>query len=202
MLSTRYKCICVRISKAASTSMLKAFKAKKRRILDGSFFSKKHYTIGYYRDTYPRQFNKYFKFAFVRNPWDRIYSQYRYQRYNKEFEIADCSFQEWLYKCEEALNTPDQFLFGRNRELFVHHLTDQLNWIALDGEIAVDFIGRFERLKADFEYVCERLNSKIVLQHHNVSKYHDDCKTAYDDSMIELVARWHSQDIEYFKYKF
>ena len=201
MLSTRYKCICVRISKAASTSILLAFKAK-RRLFDHSYFNRRHHTIGYYQDTYPQQFKEYFKFAFVRNPWDRIFSSYRYLRYNRKLEFADCSFHDWLYKNEEAINTPGQFLFGRNREIFIHHLTDQLDWVVLDGKIAVDFIGRFENLETDFAHVCERLSSTIKLEKRNASTYHTDYRADYTDPMIELVAEWHSRDIEYFKYKF
>lgn len=205
MLSTRYKCIFVRVSKVASTSILSAFKAKKRIFDRGSYFAERHDTIAFYRDSFPRQFEKYFKFAFVRNPWDRIYSQYRYLRYKRKEEIADCSFETWLYRNEEALGTPEKFLFGRNREIFIHHLTDQLGWVVMDDKVAVDFIGRYESLENDFAYVCERLNAKIELPKLNKSKRPadpDGYKSVYNTRMIELVAEWHSRDIDYFDYKF
>lgn len=201
MISTSYKCIFVMISKVASTSIRTAF-YEKRKPLENGYFDGEHNTIGYYREKYPQEFEHYFKFAFVRNPWDRIHSQYLYQRYTRQSEFANCSFLEWLLKCEDHLQRGDTFPFSRNREIFVYHMTDQLGWVTLDGGVAVDFIGRYETLEADFVRVCEWLDADITLQKHNVSNRQSSYVSAYCDRGIELVARWHSKDIDYFGYQF
>lgn len=48
-----------------------------------------------------------FKFCFVRNPWDRIYSHYRYRLRKKKFEKTEHydSFEKWLF-----------FSLGRGKE--------------------------------------------------------------------------------------
>jgi chondroitin 4-sulfotransferase 11 len=201
MISTSYQCIFVMISKVASTSIRVAFHEKSKPSESG-YFGGEHNTIAYYREKYPQQFQAYFKFALVRNPWDRIHSQYLYQRYTRQFEFANCSFQEWLLRCDDHLQRDGAFPFARNREIFVHHLTDQLGWVTLDGRVAVDFIGRYETLQADFAKVCERIKADITLPKHNVSQRQSSYVPAYGERDIELVARWHSKDIEYFGYEF
>ena len=37
----------------------------------------------------------------------------------------------------------------------------QLNYIEWGGEIALDFIGRYETLKEDYKYICEKLNLPV-----------------------------------------
>jgi len=72
----------------------------------------------------------------------------------------------------------------------------------MDGRVEVDFIGRYEALEADFAKVCERIEADITLPKFNVSKRQSSYVAAYCDRGIELVASWHSKDIEYFGYRF
>lgn len=202
MLSTHFKCIFVRISKVASTSIMKTFRESDPEKKKG-YYLLQHQPIEFYLEKYPSEFQEYYKFAFVRNPWDRIYSQYTYQRYNRKLPVADCSFKEWLFKCDEALHTESGFLFGRSRDIFMKHLTNQLGWISLQGKLAVDFVGKFETLKEDFNTVCTENNFDLALKQLNTSKKRSDYREAYKtDSMIELVNGWHNLDLEYFGYKF
>ncbi len=201
MLFDRYQCIFVRISKVASTSVLNAFQAKKVPNDTGEF-DLKHHDITFYKEKYPDVFDSYFKFAFVRNPWDRIYSQYNYVKNTLKMEIAQHGFENYLLMCEEALNSK-AFLFGRDREIFVRHMTNQLEWLMIDNKLQVDFIGRYENIEEDFVYVNKQLKNDLILPYNNKSlKKREDYHLAYNDRTIELVAKWHSKDIEYFKYDF
>src|SRR3954471_2827170 len=103
------------------------------------------------------QFNSYFKFAFVRNPWDRMVSFYKYMGLRKgqgfkEFLMSDFKNDIW-----------------KTRQWFVG---PQLDFICdPDGRVAVDFVGRYEQLQADFQKVCQRLNLPVnELPHVNKSK--------------------------------
>ena len=91
----------------------------------------------------------YFKFAFVRNPWDRAVSSYCYYRDggNKK---SDSHLQELL---------PSDF------KSFVAHKwnvipkiarKDQFSHLEVDGKVELDFIGRFERIEYDYEYVSKK----------------------------------------------
>ncbi len=78
--------------------------------------------------------NSYFKFCFVRNPWDRAISKY-YWKQAKNAEIK--SLDLWLTRAN--LN---------------------LNWeiYTIDNEVAVDYIGKYESLTKDLSCVAKKLS--------------------------------------------
>jgi len=136
----------------------------------------------------------YFKFAFVRNPWDKILSNYLYRgttttAWDRDWPTT--SFKEWVcgtkeynYKCDLAL-----FL--------------QLDWIS-DGfnNVQADFIGRFENLEEDFTFVCDKIDiPRKKLPHYNKT-VHRPYWEYYDDETKNFVATKFKKDIEYFGYEF
>lgn len=140
--------------------------------------------------------NKKFKFAFVRNPWDRVVSSYRFATVrNKDSRFVALSFSEWL-----------RLAYVDRHPLYFdspHSFSPQFDWISdNDDNVMVDFVGRFENLQQDFTHVCNRIGKPdVVLPHHNATK-HNDYRTYYSDADIEIVARWYQKDIDYFGYTF
>jgi len=128
----------------------------------------------------------YFKFAFVRNPWDRVVSMYSYRVRNGEIP-ADLSFPEFVFK---RRNYP----FGMHREqvklIEDHH-----------GKIAMDFIGKFENLKNDWAILQDRLKIGSDLPHLKAT-VHRPYQTYYTRELIEEVATMYPRDIQLFGYNF
>lgn len=83
-------------------------------------------------------FDSYFKFSFVRNPWARAVSIYKYFRYHRMLSFE--AFME--YRFPELWQERNDFVMPQ-----VNFLYDQ------NGKQQVDFIGKFESLKEDFEFV-------------------------------------------------
>ena len=134
----------------------------------------------------------YFKFAFVRSPWARVYSWYknvmRDEVHRRYLCIPDrCSFQSFL------TNYPDQWA-----------LRSQFYWIRnISGQIPLDFIGRFESLRADFEKVCVQLgieDSSLpqLVPGDDGPKYYE----VYDDITKDIVYNRYRDEIEYFGFSF
>lgn len=155
-----------------------------------------HRTAQQLRDVFvnPRVFEGYYKFGFVRNPWDRLVSEYFYL---KERKVIDFPFEHFA---SEAFLTR-QDLPG----FIVDHLRPQSDYVFdQSGENLLDFVGRFERIAEDWAQVARRLGlPKESLPHHNRKQssgrgYQD----MYDVQTQASVARYYARDIEAFGYQF
>ena len=76
----------------------------------------------------------------------------------------------------------------------------QTSYFTHDGVI-VDFIGRFERLYLDFDYVCSLLDIENRLQRTNSTK-HEHYSVYYDVETREKVAKLFKEDIDFLGYRF
>jgi hypothetical protein len=88
-----------------------------------------------------------YKFAFVRNPYSWMYSWYRFRRRSNLASpkhrhhsryAGNMSFDEFMQSYNEGQ------IFMKQSDFIYSH----------DGELLVDFVGRYESLQADFEHVC------------------------------------------------
>ena len=151
---------------------------------------RKHTTANQMRQVFPRRvYDSYFKFAFVRNPWDLMVSYYHYIKANAEHHrqsrVAGLRCFGDYIKYEIRRNTISQS----------GCLTDR------SGELLVDYVGRFENLKADFADVCARIGVAGAIAKRNRSD-HRDYRTYYDDTTAQLVADHWREDICRFGYTF
>jgi hypothetical protein len=174
MVSHPHKCIFVHVPKAGGISIEQVFidslgldffnrasllmgrntnKDKGPRILS-------HLTAGEYRQYHfvsHEQFDEYFKFAFVRNPYDRIYSIYKYLGY-----IKLLSFKEFLRHYLPKL------FEDKNLEYLVKPMYDYI--YDGHGKCLVDFVGKLESIQEDFGLIANRLKlGNVKLQHLNDS---------------------------------
>ncbi len=137
----------------------------------------------------PEAYAALFKFAFVRNPWDRLVSRYAHLLRSKD--RSRHSFISGLEKFEDFL----QWEMRRESANQYHYVTDAR------GNQIVDFVGRFETLAEDFAKVCTKLKIQVQLPHVNVSE-HRDYRTYYTAETREFVAKKFQRDIEMFGYDF
>jgi hypothetical protein len=147
-------------------------------------FEEKHWSAQKYRNTYPEAFEKYFKFAFVRNPWDRLVSNYNWceKVFNKGI-----SFNAWI----DSVVLPNANAYS------------YAPMLSYDNQLLVDYVGRFENLQNDFEFVCTTIGlpKKRLLHSNNLSNrphYSKYYNKYYRDKVGEVFAK----DIESFNYKF
>lgn len=152
-----------------------------------------------------REFKNYFKFAFVRNPWDRIVSCYidkvlyppkNYRQLFSEYSWyrSDLSFEEFVKRISL---TPDKYAdqHFKSQHSF---LTDHA------GQLAVDYIGKFEHITQDMKYVFEKIGvAPIEIPHVNKAKVKTKHYTEYYDHQTQkLIAERYKKDIELFGYSF
>jgi hypothetical protein len=130
-----------------------------------------------------------YKFAFVRNPWDRLVSRYAHLLRSKDRHRHN--FISRLEKFEDFL----QWEMRRDSANQYPYVTDAA------GNQIVDFVGHYETLAVDFAKVCAQLKIQVELPHVNVSE-HRDYRTYYTPETRAFVAKRLRRDIEMFGYEF
>lgn len=188
-----YNFVFVHIQKTAGTSITAALKQ-----IPGTHNT--HMTHGYLKNyNYPKE---YFKFCFVRNPWDRLVSWYNMHKNLKTLSPFPTytmkntnSFSDFLKKTEFTEE------YGIKKSIYYN----QLDYVSDDeGNILVDFIGKYENLNEDFNKIKEKLNLKDIEIPvlNKLRKDGDDYRKYYTDEEIALVSKMYEKDINYFNYKF
>jgi len=229
LISTEKKLLFIHIQKTAGSSLARLLKSQApdtRPFLgqhDHALWAKRH--LG-------SEWDEYYKFAFVRNPWDRLVSWYEMIRQDGTllpsykrlpFEMIrrngrvfpwsqrflqrkhykpvwqyvlrnSTNFDEFLLNCTDIIDDVD----GKRSFMY-----NQLDYIANeDGDIIVDFVGKFENLEHDINAVLKalRLESR-PLPHVNKSQ-HGHYSEYYTEETKNLVAERYSRDIQFFRYQF
>jgi chondroitin 4-sulfotransferase 11 len=154
-------------------------------------------------------YQNYYKFCFVRNPWDRLYSWYKmmikkqiHNSFSKYLLENSKNFSEFLELTDIIYETKDSE-FNENFPYPKSLSFNQLDYITDDnGIILVDFIGRFELLEEDYNKIMEKIGiNNIFLPHINKST-NGEYRHFYTDNDIEKVYNMYKRDIDYFGYKF
>jgi len=140
--------------------------------------------------------DSYYKFAFVRNPWDLVVSRYHWNMRRQNCSVE--GFRKFLdtYCSSDACFGPAHY--------FVNDL--QQNYTTLNGELSLDFVGRFENIKEDFKQLCKNIElpELELVKSKNSYKpdYYNKYTQYYDNDSIHLVEKYFSKDIEMFEYSY
>ena len=191
MISDVHKFIFVHINKTGGTSIEKIFEPE----ADQTDVLYKHEAAEFYQHSFPDRFRLYFKFAFVRNPWDWLVSRYHWTRDHQGF--FDYSFHEFLRKLKER--SP---LSEGQSWLDEQAMLPQVERLTVGGAIAMNFVGRFESLQSDFDKVCANLRIEPTTLPHIFKTEHAPYVEYYDDETRRIVEKVYAADIAAFGYRF
>jgi len=134
-------------------------------------------------------YDDYFKFAFVRNPWDWQVSLYHY------ILETPHQFQHDLIKSFKDFDVYIRWRVEHDARLQKDFITDD------EGGSIVDFVGRFENINDDFSKICKMLSITTALPHIKRSN-HRDYRSYYSDESANLISQAFREDIDYFGYTF
>lgn len=199
MISHKHKFIFIHIPKTGGTSIEEALRDESCQLLAGEWdyahvrhAPLNHLTLQELADcglVTPAQLTSYFKFCFVRNPWDRLISEISCRWMSPWFQNMEIE-QRIRHACERGA-TP----LG-----IANHLRPQADFVRAPG-LQMDFIGRFEDLDEDFAEVCRFLGIQAVLPHRNRSQ-HRPYQEYYNAETQALVTNTYRRDIDAFHYTF
>jgi Sulfotransferase family len=212
VISHKYKCIFVQVPKTGSTSIRailgKAIRphlslwemkvlmenywpvrgGRKNRILECLYMAlPKERRLKNGRE----QFQSYFKFGFVRNPWDRVVSLYeRKEALEMRNKMSFEHFVDWIqYSSSTCVHSsPHRY---------------QLDWfVDANGAMLADFIGRFERLDQDWAFVANKLGLTTTLPHSRANARSRHYTEYYNERTRNIIGDKFRVDIESFGYQF
>ena len=148
-------------------------------------------------NTYHPNLDPYFKFAFVRNPWDRLVSLYSEKIVNHKKTINKIPYyKQFIGLSFESFL--DRIIYSDLETCIPHHRL-QTHLMPLNK---MNFIGKLENFNKDIRVVLDHLKIKnCKIQHLNRSK-HSHYFDYYNNRYKKLVESKYAEDIENFNYSF
>jgi hypothetical protein len=137
----------------------------------------------------PEEWAGFFKFAFVRNPFDRF--------------VSYCAFM-----------TRQSGEFERDPKAVMRHFVDNPPWAHIlfqpqhsfvtdaNGEILSDDVGRVEEMQASYDRIATRIGIPAATLDKVNSSNRRNYRDYYDRELIDGVAKLYARDLEYFGYEF
>ena len=166
------------------------------------------YSLNYGKE----KFNEYFKFTFVRNPWDRFISLWMkfkeepklQEQFNGLFDLhIDTDFKE----PQEVLRY--LLLAHRKGIMMPRWFKPQYEYIHDENlRVLTNYVGTYEKFQFCFDFLCDRIDiphktlpwgGEEHRRHNKEKKHYTDY---YDPVMINAVAEIYHNDIRTWKYEF
>lgn len=193
MISYNKKFIFIHINKTAGTaveqSLLeygdKRVEPKNDLNFGLTYKQSQHFNYKEYKEYLGSEYDNFFKFTVVRNPFDRVVSYYLKNSINQN----NLSFSDWVIDRYKNKNFQD----------YKRMYSDYTHWIDKDN---TDFILRFENLSSDFNILKQKLNIDCELKYHNVNKNRLHYKEYYNEDTKEIITNHFKKELNTFNYKF
>ena len=214
-------CLYIRIPKTASTSLMRKFKIVNNSSgvrlnqliytnLNDRLFNKgldwsNNQLIEFEHNIPTEVFQNLYKFSFVRNPFDRAVSAWaymqrrRYIRISKKYKLNNCTFVDFWKRVQDSqlnFTDPEQWddLTWHLSPMYIHLINQQ-------NKLGIDFIGKVENIKSDFNKVCKHLNANKIVNLPVLRKTnHRKPQDYYTNETIEIVSKLYERDFKEFQY--
>lgn len=157
----------------------------------------KHSTLSHYKSVLDsKTYHSLFKFATIRNPWDMMISYY----FSPNRAIKEWNREDFV-ALVDSVPTLRHFICERS---FSERASEKIGKKTIKQKLGknIDFLIRFERLGADFEAVCKKLNISCSRLPKRNSSNRSHYSTYYDEELKELVRIKFNEEIIIGNYTF
>lgn len=152
--------------------------------------------------------NDYFKFTIVRNPWQRYFSFFKYfksygekyMRRDESIAWGEAEINQGKY-CVSLFSNSDEQTVLKN--IILNNNSQDSYYCDESGKIMVDHIAEFDNLQNEFALLCNKVDIETSkLQHRNKSSNSLNMHDTYNQQLIDLVAKKEKRVIELKGYTF
>lgn len=218
MVSTQHDFLLVHIPKTAGNAIQNVLRDYSEAVIDTSseeadgkdrfgvtdveYGTTKHSTLSeYHAAIEPEVYEGLFKFAVVRNPWDRMISAY-FSPHRGDVEWDPGAFAQFV-RSEPPLRHYVDTMDVRGRiARQVARLFPEVARAIKPLDADLDFVIRFEQLSEDFERACRKIGiSPEPLPVRNQSK-RGHYSTYYTPALRELVREQFAEEIQFAGFTF
>jgi len=137
--------------------------------------------------------NDYYKFTFVRNPFERLVSAWR--AFDKNTGKVNSNFESFIR--DRGVG----HLLYENSEFTNDHWFPQSNYAEYSvGSPFVDYVGKFESLEKDWKKLSNEIevNGTLTKKRYSITDY----KSFYTKELVKVVSDIYKRDLELFDYGF
>jgi hypothetical protein len=159
-----------------------------------------------YKNIFPKEWKEYFKFTFVRNPWDRVVSAWTRSRGSRNYLVEDKkNIHDDKWFSQNIRNSFNAFIENElNNVLVSGHFIPQSKWLLKSNKkpYKYNFIGRFEYFERDLGILLDNLDidySQIPVM--NVSNKRPYIEY-YNNKTLKIVKELYKEEIEYLGYEY
>lgn len=135
-------------------------------------------------------FAEFFKFAFVRNPFDRFVSYCAFM--TRDGDAFQREPRQVMRHILFEMRPMHHILFRPQHELLVDD----------DGKLLADTVGRVEDMQDSYDRICARLNIPSAALGQVNSSRRGSYRDYYDQGLIDGVGELYRRDLELFDYRF
>lgn len=149
-----------------------------------------------------KNFEEYFKFTFVRNPFTRLVSAYEFLQ-NGGYGPSDIKPVSIVRQYRTLEDFVLQYLSPTTAKALAHFRPQHHFICDSFDNIMVNYIGRFEHLDTDYEYIREKTGIGESLKKINITKNKKQNKDDYynNSRVIQKVIEIYAKDFDLFEYK-
>lgn len=205
LFNTRFGIIFMHIPKTAGTSIRQRLRSamgtsQELFLLRRPHPYTMHETVPMIRKRIGDRIDEFRIFAFVRNPFDRIYSFFRYFTKHKPYHhLSALGFDDFCQEIRKVMIPPPGETFKTDP---IYSLRPQIDYM----RNGLDWVGHYESLEEDWRKVCEhfKLPSHLdakPLPKENVSRQGDNILTVYSNQEnVKAVRSLYLEDFMHFGY--
>lgn len=132
----------------------------------------------------------YYKFTFVRNPWDRFVSAVIFK--NKKLQEVPQLVPQFIEKFLDKMNFTDNLFYKPQYD----YLIDD------NGKFEMDFVGKTEDMEQDYQKICKHLGIPIEQIDQRNSTKRKQYKDVLNDKTKQKIEEIYQNDIKHFSYSF